>query len=688
MKRSRTFAYLFAISLLSVTVAGCGKQSVPSNKMSELILDVDQFTDFAVDDLFLECANMTVKARYENGLTYTLDESKYQIVLMRYNSLVNFNEPFSHSGNYVLRVKSIRDGLYSNTFSFSVSALHMYTSKLSVTGPSSAFKGQTVRMIVETDGRNFGGEITCTCYNPSYVTINKVAPRIFEVTGSTAPSTYGFSNLTFVAHKSATETIEYEKPFEVVNKSKTEIKQTQGDYQNRKTHLAPSIGTARVLVVPIWYTTSSTYVKEDKKANILEDLNTALFGNPEETGWHSLSSYYSQESKGMLTISGTVADFYESSYDGSMSNSDHLTYVENDIKNAVNFYFANHLSDSRYNYDADHNGYIDTVIGVPIYPYIRAYKWRIGDYDPNISKPNIDDCNWVSYENLYNAENALARTGYAYSSGENNNRLLDPTVFIHEFGHSLGQVDLYDYITNSDGTPPEIDDTGGFNMQTDGKCGHDPYSVMSFGWADPYIPTTSEVVTLNDFQSSNELILLTPEWNSYDSPFDEYLLLELYSPTGLNEYYVNYVDDRKAPDVVGIRVWHIDSILFHRDYSTNTGYYTSDCHDVNDNGYYPSLVRSNGYSGIPHYGLVRLMRSPHSSSYLTTDKFRSVDLLVEGEQFLFSNFADQFPQYEYNHVETLDNGKELGWRFKVLDIFDNGNGTYSASIDLTRIITY
>ncbi len=696
IKRTKSFAYLFATSLLSVTVAGCGKQSVPSNKMNELILEVDQFTDFGVGDLFSECANYAIKGRYEDGLTYTLDESKYQIIFMRYSSIIDINDRFELAGDYSLRVKSVRYGLYSNTFTFNVTPQHMYTTKLEVSGPYSVAKGQTVRMTVETDGQNFGGDITCTCANPSYVTINKVGPRAFDITGSTVKYNDGDAKLAFTAHKSATETISVEKDFEVVRLTQTDIKQTIGDYRNKKTFLCPSIGNPKVLVIPIWFTSgSSTFIQPDMRDNVIEDLEIALFGTKEQTGWHSLSSYYYEESKGLVNITGTVSEWYETSADGSIMNNNHINDIEPLLKNAVDYYFGTHPTDSRANYDDNHDGYIDTVIGVPAYTGIRGFATRLSNVEANVSSPSACVYNWVSVDRLYNVERAQERIGTNYSCGDCKNRLYDPTIFIHEFGHALGLVDLYDSVTNYDGAPPKVDYTGSFNLQTDNRCGHDPYSVMIFGWADPYIPTTSGIVTINDFQSSHELILLTPQWNAHDSPFDEYLLLELYTPTGLNEYDTYYNSGNlHAPDAVGIKVWHIDSILYQLNFGGSGSFFTTDCHDFGDgtDTNRPIYAFSNGYQSSymfskmwKYYSLVRLLRSPHSVAYITTDKFKSSDLFVEGERFVFSNYADQFANYENNRIESLDLGQELGWSFKVLGIYDNGNGTYSASIDLTKV---
>ena len=62
------------------------------------------------------------------------------------------------------------------------------------------------------------------------------------------------------------------------------------------------------------------------------------------------------------------------------------------------------------------------------------------------------------------------------------------------------------------------------------------------------------------------MILLSPSPNSSNSPFDEYLLLEYYTPTGLNKFDCDYsyhypYDYPQGPKASGIRVWHVDARL-------------------------------------------------------------------------------------------------------------------------------
>ena len=114
----------------------------------------------------------------------------------------------------------------------------------------------------------------------------------------------------------------------------------------------PSTGEANILVVPIWFTDSTNYIKEANKDNVKEDIHTAYFGTNEETGWRSVKTYYEQESHGALTLNGTVSDWYECGYSASDCYSD--SNVATLKQNAVEWYFTNNPSEDRKSYDSDH----------------------------------------------------------------------------------------------------------------------------------------------------------------------------------------------------------------------------------------------------------------------------------------------------------------------------------------------
>ena len=54
---------------------------------------------------------------------------------------------------------------------------------------------------------------------------------------------------------------------------------------------------------------------------------------------------------------------------------------------------------------------------------------------------------------------------------------------------------------------------GAFSMQDHNVGGHDPFSMMALGWVDPYVPTESSTITLQPFESSGDVILLSPNFS-------------------------------------------------------------------------------------------------------------------------------------------------------------------------------
>ena len=153
-------------------------------------------------------------------------------------------------------------------------------------------------------------------------------------------------------------------------------------------------------------------------------------------------------------------------------------------------------------------------------------------------------------------EKAAARTGYSYGYGDNRYCSLDTHCFLHEMGHMFGLNDYYDY-------SGQYQPAGGLSMQDLNVGGHDPYSGLLLGWASAYIPTSGCSIELKPYQDSREVVLLTPQWNEANSPYDEYILIEYYTPTGLNQFDAEhaYSGREQLPTESGIRIWHVDARL-------------------------------------------------------------------------------------------------------------------------------
>ena len=456
--------------------------------------------------------------------------------------------------------------------------------------------------------------------------------------------------------------------------NKTELQYTYDDYMANNLYdnmdNCPLEGNPKLLIIPIWFNDSDTFIDTSKKESVRQDIQKAYIGSTSDTGWHSVKSYYEAESFGKITLSATITDWYD-------LNDSYLTYApENNIgytqslvTTASNAYFTDHPSDSRKNYDSNNDGYLDGVMliyAAPDYDSLGedntehrnlwAYCYYTGN-SKNISNPKANVFFWASYDFLY-GRNAYERTGKtSYARGYTEHGVsIDTHCLIHEMGHVFGLQDYYDY-------SGQYSPAGGFCMQDYNVGGHDPYSVMAYGWADPYIPTESMTISIGDFQSTHDMILLA----NHDvtvSPFDEYILLEFYSPSGLNELDSMYCYRDaypQGPSVGGIRLWHVDARLF------KNSPLTRNITTIPDDSVYHMMSNSyNNRSGSPFgqkyydYNTLQLIRNDTTATYRPIDYLSSANLFKTGESFDMSTFSSQFVK-----GTKMNDGNSLGWSFRV-----------------------
>ena len=488
---------------------------------------------------------------------------------------------------------------------------------------------------------------------------------------------------------------------EPVTLERAEIRQTYADVIDNNCYPldgAPTVGECKLLVIPVWFTDSATYVSTDKKANVKADIEKAYFGTQSETGWHSVKSYYETESSGKLSISGVVSDWYSPGISMATAGQYGSSVTANLATSAADWYFTQNPSQSRADFDCDNNGYLDGVLliyAAPDYMVLNnsdysnlwAYCfWAQDTSVKNVASPGLNVFFWASYDFMYGSNTVSSRTGKSYYHGDTRYCTIDAHTLIHEMGHVFGLDDYYDYGEN--GYSP----AGDFSMQDYNIGGHDPYSTMAFGWSDPYIPTESCELVIGAFQTTRELVLLTPEWNTYDSPFDEYLLLELYTPTGLNAFdsthkYQNAYP--QGPNQIGLRVWHVDSRLqyFSTSWDFSINNLTTDARHK-PQSYYKgvTLAFSNTYDGdymtplgedYADYNVLQLIRNNTAETYRPTGSLSNASLFGDGSSFDMSTYRSQFV-----NGTNLNNGKALGWSFSV-SIEENGAAS-TATLNLIR----
>ena len=681
--------FLF-LSVFAIAIPSCGFPSHADDITS--LTFTGSKSNFVVGQSYFDLSSVTIKANYANKRSITVNPEEASYTLKKDGIKYDINEAFASSGTYSLSAKY--KGVSSKAFNINVFDTEQYVSTFSISeAPDTLGTGGFANITLDVNPVYFTVDITATSSDESMLSVTKVSEKTFKVK-ALAP---GEVTVTFKAPTSASSEVSASTVISVVGYRKVDMKQTYEDYikntVNKKSS-CPLEGEPKLLVIPVWFSDSDSYIKKEKKENVREDIRKAYFGSAADTGWHSVSSYYHQESMSKLTVTGTVSEWYSINRTTEDVNKDSERYVASLVKTASDWYFNNHSSDSRRNYDYDGDGYLDGVMliyGAPDCQVLGTKEENLWAYcywtgkAASTSSPTANVFFWASYDFMYGESTAKERTGYSYANGNTSHTLLDTHTFIHEMGHVFGLDDYYDYSGN-------YAPAGKFSMQDYNVGAHDPFSVMANGWASPYIPTDNCTITIEDFQSSHDLVLLTPSWNGYDSPFDEYLLLELYSPTGLNELDCVYKYQQRypqGPNDVGIRLWHVDARL----YKSGSGFPAnpnvlagSVITGLNNNSIYTTDRGCPAGASYQKYNLLQLIRNDKNESYKTDSGLSSSSLFKGGDTFTMSIFKKQFA---YGSTAStwgegkLDSGKALGWSFTVGGIATTDSG-YSVTITFTK----
>ena len=424
---------------------------------------------------------------------------------------------------------------------------------------------------------------------------------------------------------------------------------------------SPSKGTSNLLVIPVWFTDSSNYIKPEKRDTVKNDIYKAYFGTETDTGWESVSSYYFKDSFENINITGTVSDWYEcnkpSSYFYKENAQNNITKTI--VSEAVDWYKQKYNKTNLKEFDKDNDGYLDGVMliyGAPDYTTLGngsadnmwAYCYWIGNKSAkNVFNPGANAYFWASYDFMYNSATSFLRTGYSFGAGDTSRINIDAHTYIHEMGHIFGLEDYYDY---SKKTSP----AGGFSMQDLNIGAHDPYSRIALGWVKPYVPSQSGIINIKPIEKSGDVILLKNGWDG--SPFDEYILIEYYTKDGLNKLDSSYSYQGGHPQGSssnGIRIWHVDARLFSYDPSTydpdilgfTDGEITTNPKDgyvrhANSNSTQLDKLHSTNLGGSYDYRINYFVRNNKTLSYDNAKDYQSKStLFLEGDTFTINDYS-------------------------------------------------
>lgn len=325
---------------------------------------------------------------------------------------------------------------------------------------------------------------------------------------------------------------------------------------------APSLGEVNALIIPVNFLDSDT----SKNSEQLEIIKSGFFGDESCNEFESLSSYYYKSSYGQLKIKGHISDFYNFEMNTNELVDKHSTSVGISRRvaiNALKWFYENNKDFDFSKYDLDSDGYLDALYILYNFPYNDDLSKDYGTFwayvDHSYRGERVDET--ISNDQEY------AISSYAWLSidffGENVKP--ESRTAIHESGHIFGLSDYYN--TSSSG----IYQPTGFADMMDANIGdHSAYSKMLLNWTTPIVIDNECEITIEPFNSSGDIILIPSKKGWNNTPYDEYLLLEFYTPSGLNEHdagakYIYYLNGNKEKfvyfSVPGLKVYHVDSRL-------------------------------------------------------------------------------------------------------------------------------
>ena len=459
-----------------------------------------------------------------------------------------------------------------------------------------------------------------------------------------------------------------------------------------------STGEQKLLVVPVEFSDYPASELDSAGGEITRQrLEKAFFGSSDDTVFESVASYYYKSSYGALNFSGEVTNWV----DLGVTTSYLSEYVANN-KNNPNYagmdgsYFAlekvyEQLDAALLNeYDQDNDGEIDAIFLVYSAPNFlnskkTLYDERTGRYyttqlDSNVfwayvfwyygNKEAIDpsDTNkpvpgvyaWASHDFLYNR----------YGDSE-----IDAHTYIHEVGHILGLDDYYDY----GGKKAPL----GYIDMMDGTIGdHNPFSKFALGWIDPIVVIGDSDITLRPFHSSGDVILINNNWNN--TPFDEYIMIEYYTPGGLN-YMDAFYPNNPFSNVLmgfsepGIRLLHVDARLVRSAYYLDDGVRTLNVRETKyvDEIEAPSTAIA-GRNQTPHRYFTEVAHSntidPFNPRSVVNEHYSLIEIVKadQGKPNRTPTLFDQlFGDPSNKYVATNDSLYKEGSAFKLLN-FNSG----------------
>ncbi len=388
----------------------------------------------------------------------------------------------------------------------------------------------------------------------------------------------------------------------------------------------PSTGTYNALVIPVQF--KGDTITDTQMANLRKAFN----GTETDTGWESVKTYYEKSSYGNLKLSFDIQEVYQAKNSASYyerytaQNADGSTRILEEVL----AYYESKLDLTKY--DTNDDGCIDAVYliySAPVDYDTADFYWAyVTWYYGNTTYDGLDAYYYLFAGFDFMDENTARDT----SSAEKISGLkINASTYIHESGHLLGLDDYYDY-EDKKGSNEGL---GNADMMDYTVGDQNVYSKTMLGWLSPTVVNGTKTVTLKPSVSEASAILIPLSFNN--SYFSEYLMIDLYAATGLNQMHAgmdnSYLYDG-AP--FGVRIYHVSSSInnpYSTDYKSFTDYNNSDT----------------------KYSLIKLVEADGTKKFSDSNGAAAADDLWKAGQKL----STVFPNYTRNDGKTLNFDVEI-----------------------------
>ena len=478
--------------------------------------------------------------------------------------------------------------------------------------------------------------------------------------------------------------------YEIVNHEDLRFTYETISENSRLEGMLPSVGNPNVLLVPVQFDDLARRDNMIWDENKLLRLNGVFNGTKEDcTNEYneSVRSFYRKSSYGLLDINFVLTDPFTPSISSDtfvskegISDGGGTSMILNEFYkkgkiNGKNINFQNPM------FDINDDDYIDGVW--LIYNEERTSKSQYFDrywpyvywYIPN-EPPRYGQQVFSAYANC--------SVNFTYQDSFQG---LDAHTLIHETGHLMGLDDYYSYDLHG-----QVAAIGGLDMMDFNIGEHNSFSKTALGWTNPIIPKKSGTFTLRPFEETGDCLILANDFN--DSAFSEYIILEYYTPTGLNEFDAKkaYPGRSEYFSQSGIRAFHVDARLVEILGNVRTG-------ETKPTGYLDSSVTklkqytadgSSVYFYVPGHSNTR----SRNGSYVPTPKAKSEDLIAvissdgkavygsrtpvtnkslfrNGDSLSWSGHQKYFPSSKINQLKFND-GSNIKFDFSVGTIGSEG----------------